>query len=108
MRINMTTEKNETTPVVGEQDPLIENKENSPFETTYKKQELILDIVLFGFSTWAQFGYSLYSQQNAFRSLNDPLTKYLYPHINSSISENTAKSIDTLMRVLSIADAFFT
>ena len=74
----------------------------------YGKCELILDLILLAFSAWAQFGYSLYSQQNASESLNNPLSKYLYPYINADIADNLFKSINVMMIIFSVADAIFT
>ncbi|EKD45030.1 MAG: putative membrane spanning protein [uncultured bacterium] len=77
-------------------------------EKKYKKHEIILDIILFSFAVWAQFGYSFYSQENALESLNDPLSKYLYPHISENTAASIFKILNYSMRAFSLADATFT
>ena len=77
-------------------------------QSEYIMQLRILDIVLFLFAAWAQFGYSFYSQENAQESISDPFKRYLYPHISAVKADQIALAINIITRACSIADALLT
>ena len=98
-------------PIANLGSPIIITKSNDNdkgLKSSYSLKYISLDVLLFLFAAWAEFGFALLTRKTTLASIDYPVEHYLFPYLTSQQEYKFSIFVNRFSEILAFSDALLT